>query len=244
MNLQHSNDTLQNGKQKTGTVQKIEQRYLDKEYYSQLEDEKRLLDASFAEVERRRKSLESVYAALEQCYTDAQVVYASEEIEPERKKKLLYRIYDAYYEKLASLSLRKRMAIHADKHIRKMHRSIKRGRESTDLIRYWVRFAKLCLPPLIVGLIGEIAFINVLDTEAPIWQVLLSFAVFLLGFGGYMILVYEIEGQRLYSDLKKWISYKISPEEQDRPMDFLQYIKMAIPLVVALLSALVKLYFK
>lgn len=220
-------------------IKQIKARYQPVRNLAETEDF-RLFCQSFQRLETIRPELQEQYVALEICFLDAEAVIASPDLPVLQKKRLLYAIYDTYFRQLSELSWPLRRKIGADKTIKQMQKAIKGKKAPPVSIRYWIRFCAICLPPLFVGILGEIAFLD-LTASSPPWQYALYFSVMLLGFTAYVVACYMIEGRRLYGGLHKWLEYRQNPKKKARPMDFLQTAKMLVPLGVSLAGALIKL---
>lgn len=222
----------------------VKKRYGEQSLADQLNRQMAVLEASFALVEKAAERLGEAYAPIEAAWLDAVAVYGSTRMADSEKQQTLYLVYDAYFGLLAHLPWAKRRACRADRSIRKMKQAVKRGGKLGTAAKFWLDFAKYALPPIVVGLAAELLYFDLLEAGAPWWQQLLCLAVFAAGFGVYFVACYELEGRRLLGGLQKWLDYRLNPQEHGRPLDILQTAKMAVPLVVALGSALIKLYFQ
>lgn len=220
-------------------IQQIKARYLPVRSLADAEAF-RLFRQSFQRLEAIRTELPEQYAALEACYLDAEAVVASSHLPILQKERLLYAVYDTYFRQLSELSWPLRRKIGADKAIKQMQKAIKGKKALSVSLRYWICFCAVCLPPLLIGILGEVALLD-LTVSSPPWQYVLSLSVMLLGFTAYVIACQMIEGRRLYGGLHKWLEYRQNPKKKARPMDFLQTAKMLVPLAASLAGALMKL---
>lgn len=223
-------------------AEEIEQRYLLREYNAHTQAEKEVLESSFAALTKQREKLGDTYELFQQYYTDLMQLYAENTLPLARRQRLKMRIYDQYFELLGALPYRVRGKVHGHAYIRKMHRLVKSGRAHSSSLSFWLDFTLRAGPPLALGVTGEVLLLNHIDT-GPLWAVIVSAVLFAAGFGFYFWVAASLEGKRLYSGLQKWLSYRISPDEYQRPSDWMQYVKMCVPLLVAVGSALIKFLF-
>lgn len=222
-----------------GGLEALRERYRDDGLEARMESTQAVLGASFSKVEKEKERLGAAFGDLQAAYADAQTVAARRDLPGAERQQLLYAVYDAYFARLAALPWRLRRPVGADGSIRAMRLAMKGGQRSASW-RYWLRFLQLCAPFFVVGFGGEIVFLMISGTEAPLWQVAVSFVAFVGGFAGYIAMCYHLEGQRLHGDLQRWMRYRTAPQEFSRPIDALQAGKMVLPLLIAVGSALIK----
>ncbi len=222
-------------------IEEIRKKYISKQNEANLAAQREVLNRSFEDYQNAHKDDGDMFIAMQALYEDATTLYQEEDVEEGEKQQLLYLIYEAFYEKLGSLSWKKRRRCRADKHIVEMRVCLKKGQKTSATLRYWIDFAKYVVPWILVFFSLEMAFFSLLKT-APVWQPVLILIGFFASFMAYCLAAYHFEGRRLFGTLQTWIRFRQSPKEYNRPMDVLQGIKMMIPLLVALGGALIKIY--
>ena len=127
--------------------------------------------------------------------------------------------------------------------IRRMKKCLKMNETKNASTQFWLNFAKIAAPLAIVAFAAEFVLLDLLGTSAPVWQPMLAFIVFVVSFSGYFYACYHIEGRRLFGDLQRWIRYRKNPQGYSKPIDAFQVLKMAVPPLVTLGSAILKIYY-
>ncbi len=224
-------------------MEEIREKYIDSRAAANLENQRAELNRSFASCDIYKSLNSSLYEKLQALYDDANTVFQESGLEDTEKQTLLYPIYEAFYETLAGLPWKERKHCQAEKHIKAMKACLKKGQNTSASLQYWIDFAKYAGPCFLAFFGLELLFLLLLD-KAPAWLLALIFLGFLASLAAYFLVVYHIEGRRQFGTLQKWIWFRAAPKDHSRPIDLLQAAKAAIPLVVALGGAFIRMYVK
>ena len=219
-------------------IAEIKRKYIYGPVAVEIEKQMAVLEESYQLVMMHQGLLGGALEVLSEGYDNAALLAASSEVDDLEKQELLYLIYAQYFQCLSSLSWKKRRAIKADQMIRKMKKCIKRDIPEGVAAKYWIPFLKSGVPLFLVSIIFEWIFLDSRDRGIAI----ISFIVFAVSLIGYFYVCYQFEGRRLYIDLHKWIRYRLNPQGHGRPVGIIQVLKLVIPPMATLGSALLKIY--
>jgi len=224
-------------------IEDIKERYVQAPAGLALEEQRKVLAESFGLASEHTVLLGETFERLAAVYHDAEAVLEATDNDNLQKQDLLYSICEQYFSLLAVLSWKKRRQIKSDKLTRKMKKCLKRSAPKSSTVQFWIKYCLYAVPLFIIFLIFEIWFLDLLGTDAPLWQTLFAFLGFGAGFAGYCVVCYHIEGQRLFGDLQSWIRYLQNPLGHNRPISLFQVLKLALPPLATIVSALIKIYF-
>lgn len=227
-----------------GSGARLLERQRTEAFQQQLAREQQVMEASYRKVEASSPRLGETYPLLQDAYEDMQKLYGDDALDSRSRQLGLYALYEQYFSLLGALPWGLRRATGADRSIKKMQQTVKRPGAPSVSRQYWLKMALYCAPFFALGIAGEILFLDALDAGGPFWKLLLTGLAMVAGFTGYFIVAYRYEGMRLYSGLQRWIRYRTFPRDESRPMDLMQYAKMALPLLIAVASALIKQYYR